>query len=468
MPLEGDSTLDRQVKDKFQNRYMYLLIGLICILVFVLIVVNIMQMEKLDKYKAFIKNTYEKEFHLAVEYINDINLLMNKYALLNENSEEIKITYANLWSKSGDAHNSISSLPYSTEDVEKILTCLSQTSDLAYTLFIKSINGEPIKQGERDNLKDLGKYIYDLSNEINRQAIEQDLQGGGHWEELSLANQKDVEILGSISNISKQFIDYPTLSYDGPFSHATLNKEPAMLEGKSYVNEEEAKKQGEAFFSDIRDVKLIGESNIYTNGQIPTYSFSAKKDKYDKYPTVFFDISKRGGYVVYMLCTKDIQGYKKMDTQELISKGKGFLVDKGFGEMECSYYEIYEDTITINYASKIGDVVVYPDSIKLKLNLYTGDIVGFEGIEYLENHKNRNFVEVKFSSKNLQKKLSKDYEVYSVEKVLISTDRNKEALCFEYKGKIDDICYLTYINVETGFIEEIYQLDINDYGIFAN
>lgn len=203
---------------KKNSNSFYIFFGLLGLLMVFLFIILFYQKVKLDEYKILVKNYYEKEFHLAVEYITDINILMNKHTVLDENSEEIEKIYANIWAKSQNAHNSIASLPYNMKDVEKLLTCLGQVSDLSYSMFIKTLNNIEIKEEEKNNLIKVSGYINDLLSEINRQLIIQDLQGGGKWEEVMKVsfNQEteikgDKQILGSISNISNQFVEYPSL-----------------------------------------------------------------------------------------------------------------------------------------------------------------------------------------------------------------------------------------------------------------
>ena len=44
----------------------------------------------------------------------------------------------------------------------------------------------------------------------------------------------------------------------------------------------------------------------------------------------------------------------------------------------------------MNFAYRDGDVVVYPDLIKVKLSLNDGQVVGFESKNYLISHRVRN------------------------------------------------------------------------------
>jgi len=59
--------------------------------------------------------------------------------------------------------------------------------------------------------------------------------------------------------------------------------------------------------------------------------------------------------------------------------------------MVDTYYLKEDNTAIINYAYKQGDVVVYPDLIKVKIALDNGEVIGFESKGYLSNHTERIF-----------------------------------------------------------------------------
>ena len=47
-------------------------------------------------------------------------------------------------------------------------------------------------------------------------------------------------------------------------------------------------------------------------------------------------------------------------------------------------------------------------------------------------------------------KLNKDIEITNQRLAMIPTEWNTEIFCYEFQGKIDNIEFLSYINVETG------------------
>ena len=72
--------------------------------------------------------------------------------------------------------------------------------------------------------------------------------------------------------------------------------------------------------------------------------------------------------------------------------------------MMDTYYLSEDNTATINYAYKQDDVIVYPDLIKLKIALDTGEIIGFEAKGYLSSHRVRDIPKPAISMEGSQGK----------------------------------------------------------------
>ena len=63
--------------------------------------------------------------------------------------------------------------------------------------------------------------------------------------------------------------------------------------------------------------------------------------------------------------------------------GKKYLSNIGFKNMHQTYYTKRENILTVNYAYKQDDVIIYADLIKVKIALDDGEILGVETKGYL-------------------------------------------------------------------------------------
>ena len=176
---------------------------------------------------------------------------------------------------------------------------------------------------------------------------------------------------------------------------------------------------------------------------------TTKEDK-----TIGISISKKGGHVVFLNYNRDV-GEEKINEQEAVQKGKEYLTSKGYNNMKETYYLKENGFITVNYAYNQNNVTIYPDLIKVKIALDNGEIIGLETTGYLNCHYDRNIPITKVSIDDARKKLTDKVEITSEGLAIIPTEWKSEKFCYEFKGKINDIDFIAYINAETGEEEDV-------------
>ena len=98
---------------------------------------------------------------------------------------------------------------------------------------------------------------------------------------------------------------------------------------------------------------------------------------------------------------------------------------------------------------------MYPDLIKLKVALDTGEVLGIETQGYLNSHTERKIPENLISKEKAKEVLNKELQIESENLAIIPTEWKTEVLCLEFKGKVEDNEFLVYINAETGKEEDI-------------
>ena len=123
--------------------------------------------------------------------------------------------------------------------------------------------------------------------------------------------------------------------------------------------------------------------------------------------------------------------------------------------MKETYYLKENGFITVNYAYNQDNVVMYADLIKVKIALDNGEIIGLDTTGYLNCHYERQLPKPAISVEEAKKNLSDKIEIKSEGLAMIPTEWRSEKFCYEFKGKIDDIDFIAYINAETGKEEDI-------------
>ena len=133
--------------------------------------------------------------------------------------------------------------------------------------------------------------------------------------------------------------------------------------------------------------------------------------------------------------------------------------------MEPTYYINQNNILTVNFAARQGDVLCYPDLIKVAVALDSGSIVGFEAEGYLMNHARRTLETPAVSEEAARAVLDPELECLSHQLVLIPTSGKYEVLCHEFKCRLEDgRHYIVYVNAQTGSEEKILILIEDERG----
>ena len=98
---------------------------------------------------------------------------------------------------------------------------------------------------------------------------------------------------------------------------------------------------------------------------------------------------------------------------------------------------------------------MYADLIKVKIALDNGEIIGLETTGYLNCHYDRKISANKISVYEARKHLSSKAQITSEGLAMIPTEWKTEKFCYEFKGKIEDMDFIAYINAENGEEEDI-------------
>lgn len=477
-------------KKRLSSVHMY---SITLVILAIIMSIGIYQYKDKLNYKNYLQNTFEQSFYESVKYVDDVDNLMAKINLTNKPNQRIPI-FSDLYKKAASAQENMGRLPYSQSVINSVLKFLSQMSDFSYAMLLKSADGEDFTKKEIEQMNSLADYSNKLSQKL--MAIKKKIRDGNviNWDkiqkegdkyikkaedesskdekQLNDSENKGSKITGSLIDVRKDFQDYPTLIYDGPFSDHIEKMEPEFLKNKNKVDKDTAKKIAEKFIGkeNIESIELTYESKHKVKYTIGVYRFRAKLKNSDE-PSCSIDITKQGGKVLWMLNYTQLKdkdkNKKKLNIKQVKEKAEEFLEKAGYKNMEENYYENVGDSIVLNYAYVQDKVTIYPDLIKVKVSIYDGNIVGFESLGYIMMHKQREISQVKIDKIRAREEIASKFNVERVKLALIPLESKKETLTWEFKGKYNEKEFLVYINAENGKQEKIMQVLRNKSGVFV-
>lgn len=391
-------------------------------------------------------------------YISSINTSLKKGMYANTPTMMDEMS-TDLSKYASGAKSSLASLPISDLQLDNTYKFLSQVGAFIFILNKKVAAGEKISDEEREELSGLLSVSDALSSEISE--ILRGVQDGTvsleDTESTLKSDDDEIKNLSTVLSDAEQTAsDYPTLIYDGPFSDHILNMSPKLTEGKQEISKEDALKIAADFVgANEADISFDGEGE----GTLPSYMFSAENCS--------LAVSKKGGYVLYMLGSS-YAGEEKITQEQAIESAAEFLSSKGFENMKDSYYSVSDGICTINFAYMQGDVICYPDLIKVSVSLETGEIISFDGRGYIMNHCERTVNQPAADEETAKQSVSPYLTVISSRRAVIPTDSQGEKSVYEFHCKDENGDEaLIYIDENTGYEDDILLLLYSDGGILT-
>ena len=452
-------------KRRLSDRKMY---SIVIVLIAAVSIFGIYQYKHAANLRQELDNQYNRAFYDMVGYVRNVETLLAK-SLITATPTRTATTLQEAWRQSNLAQTNLGQLPVSQPVLANTSRFLTQVGDLSNTLNNQNVRGKSLSSDQYKTLEQLYNYSVSLGKSLaNLQ--NQMANGRLKWGELADKGTRLFKKTSSnvsmkqLQDIDKTFQDYPTLIYDGPFSDHMMSAEPKGLTGND-ISSEQAKKSVTEFIGEdrIKDIKDTGKND---SGPIKTYSYSVSLKNTPEDQKINIGVTQKGGHIYWMLYNRPVSA-KKLEMDQAKKKGLDFLESKGYKNMIDTYYLTEDNTATINYAYKQENVVVYPDLIKLKIALDTGEITGFEAKAYISAHTERNIPKPAISMEEAKKKMNNRMQVIGSGLAIIPTNHKSEIFCYEFKGKLNKNDFIIYINAKTGEEEDILMIVNTPNGILT-
>lgn len=404
---------------------------------------------KSNSYQTRLEAAYQRNLMQLSECLDSIETSLSKsqYATSSEMMNKIS---GDLYSECCTAKNALSSLPISQLNLTGAYKFLSQAGDYARYLSAK----ERVTQEEYDNLALLLTYAQEYSDFAD--TIVSRCNAGGSITDNEVAlESSDLKVSSfsaDFSSAEETFEGYPTLLYDGPFADAVLNKESAMIKSAEKKDQDECRKIAAAALG-VDEGGVVYKTE--ESGTLPAYVFS--------YKLYTIAVTKNGGYIAYIL-NEGTPSEQAITEDNAINVAKDYLNKIGYSDMKESYYTVYNNVCTINFAYCKDNITYYSDLIKVGVSLSDGNIFSLEADGYLVNHTEREVPE--FAAEQNGVELNSNVEILSASRCLIPKSSGVEVFCNEYhcKNKSTGQEVLIYTDSETGEEEDILLLMYSDNG----
>jgi len=414
--------------------------------------------ENQEKNAILIKaeNQYQLAFHNLNFHIDRLKDELGK-ALAVSSHRQISPSLANVWRLAYNAQSEVGQLPLTLIPFNKTEEFLAKISNFSYRIVIRDHQEKPLTEQEYHTLKTLYQHAKEIQKELDRvqtQVIKNNLR----WMDVEIAlaqedKQMDNTIIDGFKTIDKKVNEFPEIDW-GPTMSSLDEKEKEkgdIIKGKP-ITAEEAKKRAKAFLG-ITDHADIEVNKVGKDTDYQAFSVTVKGKE-----NTYLDVTKTGGYVVWMMRNRDVKE-KKLSLNQGLIKATNFLKKHGYQSMEPIGVEPFDNSVLFRFAYKEDGVIIYPDLINVKVALDNGEILGFQSVEYVYNHQERNIPSPKLTEEEARKAINPNVKVITIKKALIENFDGEEVLTYEITGKVDDAFYQIYLNAINGYEEMIQNVE---------
>lgn len=403
-------------------------------------------------YGTKLENIYESNFYSLLDSVNNLENKLSKTLASNTSAYQRK-TLLEASQNASEAEIAVASLPLKSNDKEDTVKLVNQVGGYTMVVADNLVEGT-LSQEERETLTDIHTSVLALKNQLNDFARE--LEKDYSMLDASLKLDGDNNILAqNLSALKNQNIEYPTMIYDGPFSDSVTNVEVKGLKGK-IVTHQEAKDKLLKVFKDATFVEDEGE----TNGRFETYNFRLKNSSGEM---LFVQSTKIQGYIL-TVSGAGANGETSVDRAGAKEIALAFAKENGIEGASIVWSDSINQNIYFNIAPSQGGIVLYPDLVKVKVDMVSGTVIGYDATSYFTNHKARTLNKGTLSLSTAKGKVPSTFEIISSRVVLAPLDYNREVVCVEVEATSEGETYYFYFNADSGDTENVLKVIQTDQG----
>ncbi|HEU5139835.1 MAG TPA: PepSY1/2 domain-containing protein, partial [Bacillales bacterium] len=265
----------------------------------------------------------------------------------------------------------------------------------------------------------------------------------------------DNSVIDGLKTVDKKVQGYDGINWGPEVTEMAKNREGKFrnLKGEK-ISKQKAKQIAKSFVGINKDV----EAKVSSSGKNSGYAvYSVSMERPESDATVQMDITKIGGHPLWMIQDRET-GKAKISLHKAELIAKKFLKDHGKGNMKMAQSAQYDDTGSFTFVKEQDGVRIYPESIRLKVSLDKGHVVGYDATDFVAFNRQREIKKPDLNQKQALKSLNENVDVKIVRKAIITNDLGKEVLCYEVLGTIKDDTYRIFVNANTGTEEKVKKL----------
>ena len=406
------------------------------------------------------ENNYQRSFNDLAYRMDVLNEKIGSTLAMNSR-QSLSPALAEVWRMTSDAHGSVGQLPLTLMPFNKTEEFLTNIGDFAYKTSIRDLDKSPLTDEEYKTLQKLYERSNDIQTELRKvqnQIMTNDLK----WMDVEKAladtsgdSQKDNQVIDGLKTVEKNVTTYGQRKEFGP-SFVTAqqkNKNYENLQGKEITRKEAIDKAKN--YARINKAVNVKVTENEKGSKYGFYHVSMKDQSTGEFIGV--DITKKGGLPIYLMNDRKVSEPTKSLNDGYLNAQK-YLKTIDFNDLELSESTQYRNVGVYTFVSIKDGIRIYPESIKVKVALDNGEIIGLVAGEYLRSHIDRKLEKPAVSEAKARETISSKVEIMDHNMALITNDLYEDVLCHEFLGTIGNDTYRIFINAKDGHEEKVEKM----------
>ncbi|MBU9723973.1 germination protein YpeB [Bacillus alkalicola] len=408
------------------------------------------------------ENNYQRAFHDLSYHVDLLHDEIGSTLAMNS-KERLSPSLAEVWRITSQAQDDLGQLPLGLMEFSETEEYLYKIGEFSYRNAIRDLEQEPLSDEEYETLQALYEQSGEIQGEL-RNVQSKVLKENLRWMDVELALASEEEpldngIINGFEIIDEKVGGFSEVDFGPGLAELTTSSEDIAerIANEEDISEQEAIQKAIDFMEQNNNYDL-NNANITLSGEgldYEAYSITIPDTQHGT--NIVMDITKKGGHTVWMLNERDID-QQSISLNEASENAKAFLEKNGFGDMQLVDSKQYDNIGVFNFAGLMDNVRVYADSVVLEVALDEGDVIGYEGFAYIENHDEREAFEQEITREEAEERLNPNLEVMEHHLAIIQNQLEEEVLCHEFYGVINQDTFRIFINAENGREEHVEKL----------
>ena len=446
------------IASRYKGSRTWIFLSIILLLVIALLVALIWGMDRENKRarrELQLNSLLTQSYYELVDHVDNLSNDLIKLMVSASPGANAQLL-SRLSAQAQSAADNLAALPGGHSALEGTMGFLNQVGDMASALLRKTGGGLPLSSEDMRQLNSLNESCLKVMERLSQVdpmalAVSDD---SDYYE-----GSAEGDVLSEALYGGETAIEYPSLIYDGPFSDSLKGLSAKGLETLTEVDETTAlQAAARALWVEPDTLTFAGVET----GQIEAYLFEGQTEE----TSFTAAITRRGGKLLWVLADRPM-GEAAVDITEAERLAISAAERWGFGRLRVSWSQRADGMATISLIPTWGEASVYPDMVKIKVALDTGEILSMDASAYWMNHVRRSFVPVTVTRMEAANLVSPQLTVDTLQLAVIPTEGGGEKLCWEVDARFADARFFIYLDGQTGQELKIFRVVQTEEGIMT-